>query len=377
VIVDAGAAQPLSEAELRTWASEQRVFISSAMDGMTAERSSVADAIQNIGATPVWFEEFGGRDDDPERAYISEVVGSDIYIGILGPRYGRVLPSGYSPTQEEYDEAVRRGLRIGVWASQEDLHGRQRDFLDEIRVFRTTGSYGSPDALAAGVTARLGVIAAEAVSPWVKVGDVIFRARRVHHSGTELVVDARIRDDHAVASLEALRPGGFWGSNHDTRVTWSGRTENVRIRSVATETSAGRGCDVHIVAETVAVTNFRPMIDVALSDRSPEDLTELAVRVALFGAENPLGMMSFMISMDNPFRVIESLGLTEDAVEPVAHVLMTEELVGGGRAQRITALQVGPNNHGQRRVQLAWLPRRRYTNVTPGERRVSGAVRVG
>jgi hypothetical protein len=370
-------ADPLDDSQLRAWAADQRVFISSAMDRMIDERTAVAGAIEQLGAVPVWFERFGGRDDNPSDAYLAEVASSDIYVGILGPRYGRVLPSGYSPTQEEYDEAVRRGLRIAVWACNDALHGRQQDFLDEVRVFRTTGSYRGPEDLAAGVTARLRTLAAEASSPWVKVGDVLFRARRVQHTGARLVIDARVRDDRAVAGLEALRPGGFWSGNHEARVTWSGRTENVRVGSIITETSAGRARDVQVVAETVSSTSFRPMIDVALGDRPPEELSELAVRVALLGEENPLGVMSFMISMDNPFPVIESLRLPEDAVEPVAHVLLTEELVGSGRAERITSLQVGPKHRGERRVRIAWMPRRRYTNVAPEEREVSGTIRVG
>ena len=98
------------------------------------------------------------------------------------------------------------------------------------------------------------------------------------------------------------------------------------------------------------------------------------MRVGVLDEQNPLGLMSFMASMPNPFNVIDRLSLPEDAVEPVVHLLLTEELVGAGRAERLTTLQVGPRHLGRRRVVIAWLPPSRYTNVSPPERRVEGEV---
>jgi hypothetical protein len=156
---------------------------------------------------------------------------------------------------------------------------------------------------------------------------------------------------------------------------WGGRIETVQVASVRTETTAGRGALVTFVGERVE--RGRPgLVDVAFESRTPEELTELAVRVALFGEENPLGLMSFMAKIDNPFEVIDRLGLPEDAIEPIAHLFLTESLVGGGRADRITHLDVGPPHRGARRVLLEWAPIRRYSNVTPDARRVEGEVRV-
>ena len=83
VLIDLSAAEPLATEDVSAWAREQRVFISSVMRGMEAERVAVASAIEGVGATPVWFERFGGRDDDPEAAYLTEVAASDIYICLL------------------------------------------------------------------------------------------------------------------------------------------------------------------------------------------------------------------------------------------------------------------------------------------------------
>lgn len=373
VVADLSPAEQLPDSEVRAWANQQRVFISSVMAGMETVRSAVAEAIQQLGAEPVWFENFGGRDDNPESAYLNEVAAADVYLGILGERYGTPLPSGYSATHAEYREAIRRGLRISVWVHDGALAGPQRDFLNEIRVFRTTGSYSTADDLAGGVTRRLRLMAAEALSPWVKIGHVVLRARRIHHDGSRIEIDARVRDHDALAALEALRPDGTWRTSQDIVVTWAGRTVQVRLDAVTTETSAGRGAQIKVTGRCVERSRSS-LIDVAFESRTPEDMTELAVRIALFGEENPLGSMSFMAKLENPFDVIDSLQLPADAVEPIAGLLLAESLVGSGRAERITHLAVGPSNHGVRRVELEWIPRRRYSNVSPSPRRVEGDV---
>jgi hypothetical protein len=178
-----------------------------------------------------------------------------------------------------------------------------------------------------------------------------------------------------MAALEALRPDGTWRTSQDVTVTWAGRTTSVRVDSVRTDITAGYGGLVIMSGQCIERT-APSMVDIALEGRSPEDLTELAVRIALFGENNPLGPMSFMVKLENPFDVIDSLGLPEDAVEPVARLFLTELLVGGARADRITRLAVGPAHLGVRRVALEWAPRRRYSNVLPDLRIAEGDVRV-
>src|SRR5437899_1277198 len=69
LIDKAAAAMPPPE-DVSAWAADQRVFISSVMAGMTDERVAAASAVAEIGAEPVMFETFGGRDADPEAAYV-------------------------------------------------------------------------------------------------------------------------------------------------------------------------------------------------------------------------------------------------------------------------------------------------------------------
>src|SRR5262245_29248143 len=108
----AAAAEIPSQDAVREWAHGRRAFISSAMNELPDERRAAADAVRAVGGTPVMFEQFGGRDADPEDAYLAEVETSDIYVGILGRRYGKPLASRFSATHAEYLHAEKHGLRI-------------------------------------------------------------------------------------------------------------------------------------------------------------------------------------------------------------------------------------------------------------------------
>ena len=90
LLIDRAAAAMPPPEDVSAWAADLRVFISSVMAGMTDERVAAASAVAEIGAEPVMFETFGGRDADPEAAYVDEVASCDIYVGILGKAYGRL-----------------------------------------------------------------------------------------------------------------------------------------------------------------------------------------------------------------------------------------------------------------------------------------------
>src|SRR5687768_7394376 len=97
--IDLGAAaRTLTDEEFRAWARDQTVFLSSVMGELAVERRAVAEALEALGPRVRWFEEFGGRDDSAEVAYLSEVRAATIYLGLLGDEYGTMLPSGFSPT---------------------------------------------------------------------------------------------------------------------------------------------------------------------------------------------------------------------------------------------------------------------------------------
>jgi hypothetical protein len=173
VIIDPTAAARRPDAErTREWLAEQRIFISSPMSDTAAERQTVAAAVEDEGARPVWFEELGS-DADPEEAYLAGVDTATIYVGVLNEQYGRLHSTGFSANEAEYLRAREGGKRVAVYTAAEAprREGHLNRFIERVRTFVTTESYRDIADLDRRVRRRLHELAAEALSPWVKLGD--------------------------------------------------------------------------------------------------------------------------------------------------------------------------------------------------------------
>jgi hypothetical protein len=375
LLVDLSLAPAPDENDVMVWAAAQSVFVSSVMGGMTPERQAVVAGVSQFGSRPIRFEDFGGMDDDPEDAYLGQVASSTIYLGILGRRYGTPLKSGYSATHAEYNEAEQRGRRISIWVKEGDIDGPQRDFLNAVRVFHTTGTYSSPEELGARVAARLRVMAGEALAPWAKVGHVIFRAKSVHEDGSHITIIGQIRDPTVANALIAMRPSNSFGRNSSVRITWPGGTAPARVTACSSVMTSALAREVTITSDIVSDDgSSSPLRGVAMNEYTPDDLSEVALRCALLGETNPLGSMAFMASATNPLPGLEGLSLSEDAFAQVARLLLTEELEGHMHAGRISTFELSPSRNGKRQLRLGWLPQQVYTNVRPEPRVIEGEV---
>lgn len=115
------------------------VFVSSVMSDFGPIRSAAAAAIEHLDMHPVLAERSPAAVESPRRALLDEAGSADVYLLILGPRYGEDGGRGKSPTEEEYEEAVRRGRPILVLVQDGDLEPEQAAFLDRIRGAWETG----------------------------------------------------------------------------------------------------------------------------------------------------------------------------------------------------------------------------------------------
>jgi hypothetical protein len=140
---------------------------------------------------------------------------------------------------------------------------------------------------------------------------------------------------------------------------------------VTSETTSSQSRTITVVGNRVPENRLNHF-EVTFEGRSPEDLTELAMRVALLGEPNPLGTMSFLAAAENPLLAVANLRLPEDSFEQIAQLLITEELVGQRGAAHITQFRLGPQHIGRRRLRLGWLPVRRYQNQDPVEHVIEG-----
>ena len=111
-----------------------KVFISSVRRGLGPERDYLPELILACGHTPLRFEDFGAQDLTSRGACLGGVQEADIYLLILGPHYGtEVDDSGLSPTEEEFNVAMERGIPVYVFVQSGiavDL--AQREFMDRV-----------------------------------------------------------------------------------------------------------------------------------------------------------------------------------------------------------------------------------------------------
>jgi hypothetical protein len=89
-----------------------QVFISSTYADLREERRAVIQTVIQLNCIPAGMELFPAADEE-QLAFIKRVIDDcDYYLLIIGGRYGSVDESGISYTEQEYDYAVDRGLKV-------------------------------------------------------------------------------------------------------------------------------------------------------------------------------------------------------------------------------------------------------------------------
>ena len=374
VLVDSTAVARRADPDrAREWLGGQRVFISSAMGDTAAERRAVADVIEEMGARAVWFEEFG-RDADAEDAYLTEVDASTIYIGILNELYGRPNPpDGDSATEMEYRRARDGGTRVNVYvaANAPRREGALSRFIERVRFFVTSENYSDAEDLARRVQRRLEELASEALSPWIKLGDFVFRADEVVDAGNTITIRARVSEDIA-HQLEALRDRRH--GRERVRFVSRSRVAEGEAAGVRRTTRAGGAEELAIELSNVQPPHGDGM-RAGTGGYSPDELVELGVRALFLGEPIPdqMGMLGFMtdtgIGVDD---LRQAFDLSNEFAEAVVRLVVSDGLIGSGNARRVISLSLGPRTGQTRRLELQWEDPQTYVNVEPVRRRVEG-----
>jgi hypothetical protein len=96
--------------------------------------------------------------------------------------------------------------------------------------------------------------------------------------------------------------------------------------------------------------------------------------VSWFGEANPLGMMSSMAEIGNPFSELAALNVAEESYRPLAFLLAYEVLVRERNVGRLRRLRIGPPVAGERRVDAEWSQPSEYTNQAPTVMSAEGSV---
>ena len=99
---------------------KKTVFISSTYLDLKEERRKIWEILEKYDVIVKGMEDFGARKEDPLTTCMTEVEQSDIYVGIIGLRFGSEEPkSKKSYTQCEYERAVELDKEILIYLIDE------------------------------------------------------------------------------------------------------------------------------------------------------------------------------------------------------------------------------------------------------------------
>jgi Domain of unknown function (DUF4062) len=139
---------------IRTPDQRLRVFVSSTMGELAAERRAVARAVSALRLTPVLFE-LGAQPYPPREVYRAYLAQSDVFVGLYWQRYGWVGPGmQVSGLEEEFDLSSRMPRLLYIKAPAPDREPRLTGLLDRIREEATASYHGFGSAAELGRLVR-------------------------------------------------------------------------------------------------------------------------------------------------------------------------------------------------------------------------------
>jgi predicted ATPase len=118
---------------IRTPDQRVRVFVSSALGELAAERQAVRDAVTGLRLVPVLFE-LGARPYPPRPVYRAYLAQSQVFVGIYWQSYGWVAPGEQvSGLEDEYELSAGLPRLIYVKSPAPDREPRLAELLARIR----------------------------------------------------------------------------------------------------------------------------------------------------------------------------------------------------------------------------------------------------
>ncbi len=203
-----------------------RIFISSTYIDMVSYREAIQNAIVNCDAVAYGMERFVAAPIRPLDRCYEEIAGSQIFVLLLGHRYGEIdKETGKSYTELEYDKAKELGLpilaflldtdKVGVtenFRESDEQYQALRRFRDELKNSKeiTVGSFVSESDLQEKAT--------RSIKETIERIQSIARTATGHISGAKLF------------SKFIKRPERYKGEEAVLRVRMDGRYGDSRLR---------------------------------------------------------------------------------------------------------------------------------------------------
>src|SRR6266516_4817950 len=140
-----------------------RVFISSTLGELAAERAAARRAITRLHLVPVWYES-GARPHPPRSMYRAYLAQSQVFVGIYWQRYGWVAPGmQISGLEDEFRLAAGKPKLLYLKRPAPDLEPRLAAMIDGIRAAGTVScrTFATPGELERLLADDLAVVLSE------------------------------------------------------------------------------------------------------------------------------------------------------------------------------------------------------------------------
>ncbi|HZB49176.1 MAG TPA: DUF4062 domain-containing protein, partial [Mycobacteriales bacterium] len=140
-----------------------RVFVSSTLGELAAERAAVRRAVERLQLLPVMFE-LGARPHPPRELYRAYLAQSHVFLGIYWQRYGWVAPGeAVSGLEDEYRLCGDLPRLVYVKDPAPERESRLRELLARIQEDDRASykRFGSPRELAQLVARDLAILLSE------------------------------------------------------------------------------------------------------------------------------------------------------------------------------------------------------------------------
>jgi class 3 adenylate cyclase len=140
-----------------------RVFISSTLEELAAERAAARRAIARLNLVSVWYES-GARPHPPRSLYRAYLQQSQVFVGIYWQRYGWVAPGmQVSGLEDEYRLAAGRPMLLYLKLPAPEQEPRLTAMIEDIRAAGTVSyrTFATPRELGRLLADDLAVVLSE------------------------------------------------------------------------------------------------------------------------------------------------------------------------------------------------------------------------
>ena len=141
----------------------KKIFISSVQSEFAKERKALHEYILSDPLLGKFFDVFlfellPALDQKADEVYLKEVEHCDIYLGLLGKRYGSENSEGISPTELEFNHAVKNHKTKFLFLTAHpalERHPKEKKFITKVERELIRKQFSTIDELKSAVYATL------------------------------------------------------------------------------------------------------------------------------------------------------------------------------------------------------------------------------